>query len=445
MSLQRRLLVYLLCGAPVLWSLALWYAVDRSRHEVNELFDTELIRLARQVHIALPEGAFPSRSSPSRQPDEGEADLEDLALAVWNREGETQLVDREGAMLPFVRRASGFREITIAGNAWRTYYLQSHDGERVVAAGQRLSERNEVVGTLIIGQILPWLLALPLMVLAIYWSVRQAMKPIRRLTSEIEARSPRDGTPFDTSSVPAEVRPLVSAMNGLMIRTEDAMERERAFTSNAAHELRTPLAALAMQWERLRRAQDSNAVEQASASIDRGLSRLTRLVSQMLELSRLEQGRTLERQGIVWDDLLRTAIEDCMPLANRRRIEFECHGMEDAQRLFPFQADPATMGALLRNLVDNAARYGEEGSVVEIRVGPGQVSINNRGGPLDESVHTALGHRFRRPAGQAETGSGLGIAIALQIAALNGLELSYDDRSMPGHVEVTLRDPGPRA
>ncbi len=444
MSLQRRLLIYLLCGAPLLWSLALWYAIDRSMHEVNELFDTELIRLARQVHIALPQSVPGDRTAPPRQTDEGEADLRDLALAVWNRHGETQLVDREGAMLPFLQRASGFREISVDGEAWRTYYLQSQDGERIVAAGQRRSERAEVVRALILGQILPWMLALPLMILAIYWSVRQAMRPIHRLTGEISERKPEDGQPLDTKSVPAEIIPLVRAMNGLIARSQEAIERERSFTSNAAHELRTPLAALSMQWDRLRRAPDPQSREDASTSIDRGISRLSRLVSQMLELSRLEQGAKPDRRAIDWEDLLRTAIDDCIPVADRRRIVFDYGASGDANTLFPIQADPTMLGALVRNLIDNAVRYADEGSTVSIWIDRGRLTIRNRGGPLADAVRAGLGQRFVRAAGQSETGSGLGIPIALQIAALHGLELHYDDRSTPGQVMATLRDPAAR-
>jgi len=439
MSLQRRLLIYLLIATPLLWGLALWYALDRSRHEVDELFDTELIRLARQVQIAIPSAPGSAEGSGLTKQPEGEADLSDLALAVWNHQGERQLVDREGAQLPFLASASGFRNIEISGEAWRVYYLQSDNGQHLVAAGQRAYERTELIGNLLVGQTLPWALALPLLMGAIVWSVRKAIQPIAALTEDIDGRQAGDAQALDTQKVPAELKPMVEALNSLIVRSSDALERERRFTTDAAHELRTPLAALAMQWE-LHSAARSDAERALCAqAIQAGLARLSRLVSQLLELSRIEGSPALRKEAIVWSDLLRGAIEDCLPVANRRGIEFEVRWPDSTSRLFELQADPAMMGALLRNVLDNAARYAQEGSAVGITLTADSLIIRNAGPGLPDLVQTRLGERFVRPPGQSESGSGLGISIARQIAAASGLSLSFENTHSPEGVIVTLR------
>lgn len=171
MSLQRRLLVYLLLFAPIVWAAALLVSADRARDEVNELFDTELIRLALQVQsmvsrVARSGADVPAEPSPAPA-SSGEADLRDFALAVWNAEGQLLFVDREGAKLPHRPNASGFVELPVDGQVWRVYYLQSARAESLVAAGQRVHERDELVWGLIASQLLPWLLVLPLLLLSL--------------------------------------------------------------------------------------------------------------------------------------------------------------------------------------------------------------------------------------------------------------------------------------
>ena len=148
MSLQRRLLLYLLICAPLVWGVALLVSAQRARHEVNELFDTEIIRLALQVQSTLVVAAAPGQMLP-RPPSAGEADLRDLAIAVWNRQGQLLLVDREGVQLPRRADATGFVDMQLGGEPWRVYYLQSPNGEWLVAAGQRGDERDELVRDLV--------------------------------------------------------------------------------------------------------------------------------------------------------------------------------------------------------------------------------------------------------------------------------------------------------
>ena len=164
MSLQRRLLAYLLLCAPIVWAVALVASADRARSEVNELFDTEIIRLARQVQATLVGVSSPGQVllGPAQG---GEADLADLAVAVWDAEGRLLLVDREGVQLPRRSDAAGFVEMSFAGDPWRVYYLQSPRGEWLVAAGQRIHERDVLVWNLVSSQLLPWLLVLPVLLL----------------------------------------------------------------------------------------------------------------------------------------------------------------------------------------------------------------------------------------------------------------------------------------
>jgi hypothetical protein len=165
-SLQRRLLLYLLVCAPLVWGIALYFSINRARHEVNELYDTELIRLARQVQSTLGGCLRGTAGAAAAAPaggsaDAGESDVRDLAVAVWDSTGQLVLVRSRRRANCEPSERSGFFDEQVAGKAWRVYYLQSLDGRWLVAAGQGAYERDELVSRLTVSHVVPWLIVLP--------------------------------------------------------------------------------------------------------------------------------------------------------------------------------------------------------------------------------------------------------------------------------------------
>jgi two-component system, OmpR family, sensor histidine kinase QseC len=425
-SLRRRLLLYLLICAPLVWGLAFWVSANRARHEVNELFDTEIIRLARQVQATL-RGPHAGAEEPATGGgDPGEADVRDLAVAIWDREGRLLMSDREGVELPRRADASGFVDLMLGGEPWRVYYLQSQRGEWLVAAGQRAEERDELVFDLTSSQLAPWLLVLPLLLLAMAWAVRKAMTPLGRLSAELAARGPDELQPLDSPQAPQELQPLLGAMNGLFGRIEAMLQRERRFTADAAHELRTPLAVLRAQWDVLRRAADPPERAQAEERLGAGLERMDRLVTQLLALARLESSvEPARREPVDWHRVAEQVVSDMLPLAERRGVELVCEWPAAGTEPLPLAGDADLLAVLLRNLLDNALRYGPVGGTVWLLFGTRELCVENEGEPLDAAQIARLGERFYRPDGQVETGSGLGVSIVQRIAALHGLQLSF--------------------
>ena len=441
MSLQRRLLVLLLLCAPVVWGAALLMSASRARHEVNELHDTEMIRLARQVQATLPGLEASNGTSSEPMPSGGAADLRDLAIAVWNAEGKLLLADREGVTLPWRADASGFVDLTLGDDAWRVYYLQSLRGNWLVAAGQRVYERDELITGLVSSQLLPWLLVLPVLLFAMAWAVRRALAPVHALAADLKRRGADDLQKVPTALVPTELSPLFAAMNGLFARIEAAMVRERRFTADAAHELRTPLAVLRVQWEVLSRTQEEGERARASAKLGAGLDRMDRMVEQLLALSRVDAANRPARDELVdWTGVVEAVMSDLLPLAERRSIELACDWPAAGTPAFPIRGDADLLTLLLRNLADNAVRYAPEGSEATLRFGTDFLSVENAGPPLPAETLEHLGERFHRPAGQAEPGSGLGISIAQRIAALHRLELRWRTRADGSGVVAELRE-----
>jgi len=447
MSLQRRLMVYLLLCAPLVWGAALVVSVQRARHEVNELYDTEMIRLARQVQATLnaTQGDAVPPAPAEGSSESGEADVRDLAIAVWDAGGTLKTTDREGVQLPRHPDAAGFVDAQIDGERWRVYYLPSVAGRWLVAAGQRVFERDEIVYDVTASQVLPWLVVLPILLGAMAWAVRRALAPVRQLTTELSGRDANDLRPVAQAQVPVELKPLVGAMNGLFTRIDDTLARERRFTADAAHELRTPLAVLRAQWDVVRRAGSDSERAQAEAKLGAGLDRMDRLVTQMLALSRVETaGRSVQAAAVAWPAVVEQAMSDCLALAERRHIELACEWPAPGIEPFALAGDAHLLTVLLRNLLDNAVRYAPAGSTVLLRFEAERLSLENEGATLTSDQLAHLGERFHRPEGQQEIGSGLGVSIVQRIAALHGLAVAFGARDDGQGVKVVL-SAAPRA
>ncbi len=436
MTLQRRLLVLLVVAAPLLWLLTLLLTVLLVRHEINELFDTQQVRLARQVLTLLP--AQPQAldrtalaAPPRGERAHGEAEIAEMAIAVASADGHLLLTDREGPGLPLSELA-GFTDLRIGLDDWRVYTLLSDGGHWRVVVGQMSEERDEVLQDLLMSQALPGLIALPLLLIAMAWAVRRALSPLATLRGELLARRPGDLRPLDGAHAPGELQPLVDATNALMARVDQALAQERRLTADAAHELRTPLAALRAQWEAAQAATDPQVRAQAQRQVGEGMARLSHLVSQLLTLARAESEPLTTDAPVDWARAVQDALSDCLPLMDERGSEVEVVWPAHGVAPLPLAGSTLLIGILLRNLVDNALRYAPRASSVVLRLGADAVAVEDRGPGLPAASLARLGDRFWRPPGQAQSGSGLGVSIVRRIAQLHGLR-----------VEVALRDDGP--
>ncbi|HWH75315.1 MAG TPA: ATP-binding protein [Methylibium sp.] len=441
MTLQRRVLLLLLVSAPLVWLATGLFSLDRARYEINELFDTQLIRLARQVQSTLPRAAIdaiePARRIEAASGPIGDAELEDMAIAVWDRQGHLLLVDREGSHIPYAPQSSGFHDIKLDDDPWRVYYLQAASGDWLIAVGQAAAEREELVWGLIAGQLLPWALTLPVLLAVMAAAVRQALRPLRALSDDIAARASEDLRPLGLADRPAELRPLVDAMNALFARVRDTIEHERRFTADAAHELRTPLAALQAQWDAARLAGRTG-----DEKIGEGLARLSRMVSQLLALARLDHAAHGPASPIDWRTVVGQAMDEVLPLADRQGVEIACEWPADGGPAMPLEGDPALLGALLRNLLENALRHAPRDSVVTLRFEAEALEVLDEGPGVAPEHLPRLGDRFFRPVGESTPGSGLGLSIVQRIAALHGLRLVLANRgSGPGFAARLERAP----
>lgn len=425
MTLQRRLLVLLLVGAPLVWTAGLLFDRNRVQHEVNELFDTQLVLLAQQV-LTLPPVQLPPPATEAAA-SAHDAQPSRMAIVAWQRDGQALLALHGGTHLPFEPAVSGFVDRTIDRRDWRIYYLQSE--HRVVAIGHQVHERRELINGLTAGQLLPWLLTLPVLLLVMTAAVRTALAPLRQLASTIEGRSPSDLRPLPDTPLPAELQPVVRSMNTLLARMGRSLEQERRFTADAAHELRTPLAALQAQWDALQAGAgaEGRAPTPAEQKVGAGLARLERLVTQMLALARVEHaGATAASAPIDWPALVESLFSEMLPLAEVGRVELACDWPDNGASPWPQRGDEELLRVMLRNLLHNALRHAPAGSTVALRLSASGIEVVDAGPGVPEALIQRLGARFFRLPGQGDGGSGLGLSIVRRIAEMHGLTLSFD-------------------
>jgi two-component system sensor histidine kinase QseC len=281
--------------------------------------------------------------------------------------------------------------------------------------------------------------ALPLLALAIWWAVRRGTAPLRSLSRTLAERPPQALAPVQLDDAPAEMQPLVAALNQLLERIGAMVAAERRFTADAAHELRTPIAAIRTQAQVALAEADDDARRHALRATLAGCDRATRLVEQLLTLSRLEAGAAPPLAPVDLGALAQRVVAELAPGAIARGQTLGLDLPPDTLRV---PGNDTLLGALLRNLVDNALRYSPAGAEVRVAVaqaaGQVQLLVDDSGPGLAEAEQARLGERFFRVLGSGQSGSGLGWSIVRRIAAAHGATVAVGRSAALGGLAVTV-------
>jgi len=447
LSLRLRLILLFGMLALVTWLVASLVAWHQTRHNINEVFDTQQMLFAKRLAatgvgdmlLQNHEVRLPETKKLVRKGERGHTDDDALTFAIFDLQGKMLLNDGEnGRKIRFDKNTQGFTdsEINNDDDQWRLLWLTTTDGRFRIAVGQEYDYRNDMAWNLVSGQLLPWLACLPILLLAMMVMIGLELRPLRRVADDLGRRAPDDASPISTDRVPCEVLPLVESLNSLFIRTGDMLVRERRFTSDAAHELRSPLAALRVQTEVVQLSGDDTEMrEHALQNLTTSIDRATRLVDQLLTLSRLESFGSLDELELIdWAGLIsqNLGVQDAAAHAKGIALRFEQSGAPA-----PMQGQSLLLSLMLRNLVDNAVRYSPAGSTVTVRLNQQGIDVEDQGPGISDEHLARLGERFYRPPGQEQTGSGLGVSIVKRIAQLHGLHVVYRNRAEGGlRVEV---------
>lgn len=422
-SLHRRLLVLLLVVGVVAWTLATGLAYRRAHDELDELLDARISRSARLMLQQEPEVL--ARMRLGTLTDEGPYDHE-YALQVW-RDG-TELIVRSDTA-PGTRLSpvdTGFSDSTVGGRTWRVYSGWNRDNSVLIqiAEDHRLRERLLLYYTL--SSVPALLVGLPFLGLAVWLIISVAVRPIVELGQQVSQRGPGDLHPLEYDGAPVEIDPLVDRLNALFARIADSIESEHRFTSYAAHELRTPIAAIRAQAEVARDSREPGARNLALDRVIEGCDRASRLVEQMLLLARIDERVDRGAPHSTRLDLAAArVIANLTPAALRRGVTIELATETEVT----VGAERAMVEVLISNLVDNAVRHGGPPGPVTVSClqQPDQalIEVADRGPGVPDAELLNLGQRFYRGSGAQGTGSGLGLSIVQRIAEVCGANVRY--------------------
>lgn len=301
-------------------------------------------------------------------------------------------------------------------------------GAAVVRVAETMRKRNEFTREILLSVVLPQVLLIVIACLVVWIGVVRGLAPLERLQRAVAARSDRDRSPVAVENVPGEVHPLLESINDLLARLDQVLTLQSRFVSDAAHQLKTPIAALKTQFEVALRETDPQRMRESMQQIQPRLERLSRLMSQLLSLARNEP-EAVSAVTLAPVDLNALALDVAtgwVPEALKRHVDL---GFEDAGHPVMVLGDPIRLRELLDNLLDNAVRYSRDGGRITVRVQsvPPAVDVNDDGPSIPPEERRRVFERFHRLLGSGQEGSGLGLAIAQEIARLH-------------HGEITLRD-----
>lgn len=430
-SLRRRLLGFVLASI-LLAATALGVTAYRSAlRDADAMFDLHLQQMAHSLRGGVPLGL-------GFDGDDGGREGYDLFVQIWAPDGTPMFRSARSALPP--QAVLGFSDAAVGGRRFRVYSLQTP--LQTVQIAQDMDAREARARAIALRATLPMALMAPLLMLVVGWIITRSLAPVERMRRNVAQRADDDLSPLPEQGLPAEVRPLVQELNLLFSRVGAAFEAQKNFVADAAHELRSPLTALKLQAEGLRRAADPASREAAIARLQGGIERAIHLVGQLLVLARQESGEASSATPaapVDLEQLLAQCVTAALPQARSRGIDL---GVAQADAV-TVQGDAAALGILLGNLIGNAVKYAPQGGRVDVSVHAGDgapvLCVEDNGPGIPEAERERAFDRFYRLADGKAEGSGLGLAIVRAIAKQQGASVQLDRSERLGGLRATVR------
>ena len=437
-SIRRVLLGWLLLGLVAIAVLVSSATYVAARNEAGELLDLQLRQLAYSTRIDdLIRGRQPDFASRDEPHPDG---VTELVTQIWDRSGVLVYWSQPGMGLP-VPATEGYSTVHHDGRNWRVYTLVQ--GSHALQVAQSQDERDAIATKTAIRTLVPFAAFLPLFALLIWVGVGRGLRPLQSMSQAVAKRRPDAMSPLAERGLPEELKPLAASLNDLLARLDAALGAQRRFTADAAHELRTPLAALQLQLDLARRASSPAGREAAFDDLAAGMRRAGHLVDQLLTLARVEP-EALASRAVDCDltELAKEVIVARAPVAAAEGVDLGLAHAEPAS----VRGDPASLTFLMSNLVDNALRYTPAGGRVDIAVEGGAApafSVADTGPGIPAEERERVFDRFYRGDATPEAGSGLGLSIVKRIADAHHAGVELAAPASGSGLVVTVRFPAP--
>jgi two-component system sensor histidine kinase QseC len=439
-SLKTRLLRNLLFSLVVVWAATLVLGYFVTERTLNRELDAQL----KQIAQSLVEGAasditsdLMSETTIERTHDESIVQREgkNFEFQIWR---DDKMIRFSGnAPKETLSQSDGYSQNQIGEKKWRVF--STPQGNSKVMVGQDLDIRKDLIHGMILSSLWPMIVAVPFIVLILWLSVNFALRPLSLLASAIGKRSPKELSKIALRDIPQEVAPVIESLNSLFVLVEQALEREREFADNAAHELRTPLAGIKAQTEAGLLSKSENEKNESLQSINSGVDRASKMVTQLLALARLEpENLRSSFSAVNLNSLVKRVISKLTPQALLNNIDM---GLE-ANDSFLIRGDVDSLEVLISNLLDNAIRYSPPSGKIDIFLklqdSTTVMIVEDQGQGISEEDRERVFNRFVRLGGSQGEGSGIGLAVVKRIADLHHAQIVLEVPSSHKGLKVTV-------
>ena len=429
-SLRHRLLMLLIGGVSLAWLVTMGLSYVDAHHEVDELFDAQLAQTA-QTLLALADDEIDDINADDLG-STAHKYQRSLRFQIWREDGQLLLHSNNAPLTPLTNQ-DGFSETQREDGHWRYFSQWNSTHSLQVQVSENHTIRDELIGHIAWRLLFPALFGLPLMGLWVWVATNQGLSSLDGIARQIASREAQQLQPVTPATAPTEIRPMLEALNGLFRRVDEALEAERRFTADAAHELRTPLAALQAQLQVALRARDEQERNTSLDQLQIGLVRAGRLVDQMLLLARLEpESGVPNPEPVGLTELAEAVCADLGAQILERNLEFDFQGDSAAK----VAGHAEWLRVLIRNLIDNAVRYTPEGGklrvVIQKHADGSSFQVLDSGPGIKANQRKAVLKRFHRLHQGEQPGSGLGLAIVQRITDLHGGTLRFEDAPQGG-------------
>jgi len=422
-SLRSRLLALLLTMTVGLWTASAILIYDQTIDEGARLFDESLSE-AGLLLLRLAEHEL-GEHGPSLGVELMHAEVHrkpfDIQFQIWTAETQAAYRTELAPSRPFAPfDAEGFGWTEVDGVPWRTYSTWNRQRTLQMQIAEPLTRRKELSWSALMHLLTIAAVLLPLSMFLIWWILTRSLMPLRRSATSVSQRSPDDLQPVRTDDAPSEVAPLLAALNRLLNRVQDTLHRERRFTADASHELRSPLAAIRTNAQVMNAARNKTELVRAGEDLLVSVDRSSRLIDQLLVLARIDV-RSTEQHEFVEVDLPALIQQECR--AQQALLGTRPVSIETELRAVTVRGVPNLLGVLLRNLLDNAVRYSGPEAHVTVECGPAaqgvRLVVSDDGPGIPQEEREQVFQRFYRILGNEAIGSGLGLSIVQRIAELH--------------------------
>lgn len=438
-SLRARLR-WLIVGVLVAVLLPLGlYSYQRTLDEVDELLDGRLAESARTLDVLIQHAGIEAL----RGTEAGTLVVpvapktfhhhsyeSEVGFQVFDSAGRMRLMTANLAQLPLPEKPEpGFENLQYASYGWRVFTLIDAADGILIRVGERHDSRHDITHALWLDHGLPLLLGLPLLALLVGWAVQRGLRPLRRLTSELASRAPGSRKPIVLEATPQELQPVLDALNGQLERLEDALERERRFSADVAHELRTPLASTMIHLEGAMTEDLPADAVGALNSARQSLTGLARRIEQLLALARLEAKAAVgQRAPVNLVEVAMDVFDELTPVVASSHVEL---GFAHSGQPVTVPGYEAALGALMRNLIENALHHVPDGGQVQLSLAQEAqgtvIEVIDNGPGIPEERRQSVFARFHREASSRGDGYGLGLSIVQRAAELHDATIELLD------------------